>query len=181
MKKVVLEILSWIRTIGLAFVIAVFISVFIIQPSTVKGHSMDPTLHDRQYIFVSKMMRTFQYEPDYGDIVIIDSHLELQRGLTEEFIDSPLIALITQNPREKHVKRVIGKAGDVIQFIDHQVYRNGELLEEPYLKEPMWYTSNEKIVVPEEHIFVMGDNRNFSRDSRHYGSVPLSHVLGKKL
>ncbi len=181
MKKGLLELWSWIRTFGLAFVIALFVSTFIVQPTTVKGHSMDPTLHDKQYIFVSKIMHTLRYEPDYGDIVIIDSHLNLKRTITNEIIDSPLITLITQNPREKHVKRVIGKAGDIIEFKDHKVYRNGQLLDEPYIKEEMWYSSNEKIVVPDDHIFVLGDNRNHSRDSRDYGCVPLSHVLGKKL
>lgn len=181
MKKLLIELWSWTRSIGIAFVIALLVSTFVLQPSKVIGHSMDPTLHDNQRVFVLKIMHTFGYEPDYGDIVVIDSHLDEKRTLTDEFADNPLIALITQNSREKHVKRVIGKPGDVIEFKDHSVYRNGQLLEEPYIKEKIWFTPNETIVVPEDHIFVLGDNRNHSRDSRDYGCVPLSHVLGKKL
>lgn len=181
MKKGLVELLSWIRTFGLAFIIALFVSTFIVQPSIVKGSSMDPTLHDKQYIFISKIMHTLRYEPDYGDIVVIDSHLNLNRTVIDEFLDSPLITLITQNPREKHVKRVIGKAGDIIEIKNRHVYRNGQLLDEPYIKEEVWSSSNGIFEVPTDHIFVLGDNRNYSRDSRAYGFVPLSHVLGKKL
>jgi len=77
------------------------------------------------------------------------------------------------------IKRVIGKAGDRLEFKNGKVYRDGVPLDEPYVKEPMLYTSDEVIVVPEGHIFVMGDNRNNSFDSRMVGPIPVDHVIGK--
>jgi signal peptidase I len=79
-----------------------------------------------------------------------------------------------------YVKRLIGKPGDILEFKDHKVYRNGIALQEPYIKEVMNFISDKKWVVPDKYIFVMGDNRNNSNDSRSIGFIPLDHVLGKK-
>ena len=76
-------------------------------------------------------------------------------------------------------KRVIGRPGDTLEFKDGHVWRNGEELQEPYTKDPaMNYSRTTPVVVPEGHVFVMGDNRNHSSDSRFIGPVPVDHVLG---
>jgi signal peptidase I len=182
MKKITSELRSWVSSIGIAFGCAILIGVFIIQPTNVLGHSMDPTLHDEQRIFISKISHTFHQEPQYGDIVIIDSRVDRQRNLLDDITEHPLITFFTGNSDGSfYVKRVIGKAGDVLEFKDHKVYRNGEALDEPYLNEQMNYTSPQKITVPDQHLFVMGDNRNNSKDSRAIGFIPLDHVLGIKL
>lgn len=77
------------------------------------------------------------------------------------------------------VKRVIGKPGDKLEFHDGHVYRNGEKLDEPYINEPMEFSMDGSYTVPEGDVFVMGDNRNHSSDSRFIGPVPIDHVLGK--
>jgi len=77
------------------------------------------------------------------------------------------------------VKRIIGKAGDKLEFHDGHVYRNGEALQEPYINGTMEYSQKNTITVPEGYVFVMGDNRNHSSDSRFIGPVPVDHVLGK--
>ncbi|MCS7461594.1 signal peptidase I [Paenibacillus doosanensis] len=183
MKNLGAEIRSWAGSIGAAIVCALLIGIFVIQPTKVMGHSMDPTLHDQQRIFISKLSHTFRYEPKYGDIVIIDSRVDRSRTLMDDIEEHPLISLFTGEGENEiiYVKRVIGKPGDALEFKDHKVYRNGEALDEPYLNETMNYSSNEKLVVPEGHIFVMGDNRNNSKDSRSIGFIPLDHVLGIKL
>ncbi|MDF2961811.1 MAG: putative signal peptidase [Paenibacillus sp.] len=182
MKKVTSEIRSWALSIGIAFVCSLLIGIFIIQPTNVLGHSMDPTLHDEQRIFVSKLSHTFHLEPDYGEIVIIDSRVDRSRSLLDDLLEHPLISLITGgDDRIVYIKRVIGKPGDTLEFKNHQVFRNGEPLDEPYLNGPMNYTSSQKVIVPENHLFVMGDNRNNSKDSRNIGSIPLDHVLGVKI
>ena len=100
----------------------------------------------------------------------------------DDVMENPLIQLLTRDEnRVYYVKRVIGKPGDVLEISSGELYRNGEKLEEPYIKETMNAFSQGKWEVPDGHVFVMGDNRNHSDDSRSIGAVPLNHVLGKKL
>jgi signal peptidase I len=182
MKKMMAEIRSWVASFGIAFLCALLIGVFVIQPTNVLGHSMDPTLHDEQRIFVSKLSHTFNQEPEYGDIVVIDSRVDRNRTVVDDLVEHPLISLFKAEENHNfYIKRVIGKQGDVLEFKDNKVYRNGEALDEPYINEQMNYTSSEKIVVPDNHLFVMGDNRNNSKDSRSIGFIPLDHVLGVKI
>ncbi|GAA4700547.1 signal peptidase I [Brevibacillus fulvus] len=177
------EVLDWIKSLVIALIFAILISIFVFQPYKVDGHSMDPTLYDQERIFVSKLSHTFSYYPDYGDIVIIDSRVERKRSLLDDILENPIFSLImgTSDTHTFYVKRVIGKPGDVLEFKDHKVYRNGVALDEPYIKEPMEFVSDDKWVVPDGHIFVMGDNRNNSLDSREIGYIPLDHVMGEKL
>jgi signal peptidase I len=144
---------------------------------------MDPTLHDNELIYVSKLSHTFSILPDYGDIVVIDSRIDRKRTMMDDILENPLFLLLWGNPgaHTYYVKRVIGKPGDTLEFKNHKVIRNGKVLEEPYIKETMEFVSDDKWVVPENHVFVMGDNRNNSRDSRDIGFVPLDHVMGKKV
>ncbi|TFE25963.1 signal peptidase I [Cohnella luojiensis] len=173
---------GWISSIAIAFVISLVIGIFLIQPYRVDGHSMDPTLHDNQRVFVSKLSHTFSYFPDYGDIVIIDSRVDRDRSFRDDVLDNPIFQLLlNRSNRNFYIKRVIGKPGDVLELKDHRVYRNGVPLDEPYLNEVMSESADEQWVVPDDHIFVMGDNRNNSQDSRVIGFIPLDHVLGKKL
>jgi signal peptidase I len=155
---------SWISTIGIAFAVSSIIGIFIIQPYKVEGHSMDPTLHDKERVYVSKLPHTFSYLPEYGDIVIIDSRVDRGRTIKDDVLENPIFQLLLNTTDHAfYIKRVIGKPGV-----------------EPYIKEMMQYESDQKWIVPENHIFVMGDNRNNSEDSRMIGYIPLDHVLGKK-
>ena len=182
MKKIVKEIVTWVGSLSLAIIVTFAISIFIIQPTKVFGSSMEPTLQDGQYIFVSKLSHTFKSEPNYNDIVILDSRVDYERTFKDDVLDHPLVSKFLGDEKKVFfVKRVIGKAGDELQFIDHKVYRNGEALDEPYINEMMNYTSDETFIVPDDHVFVLGDNRNHSTDSRDIGMVPIDHILGKKL
>ncbi|MCX8129485.1 MAG: signal peptidase I [Clostridia bacterium] len=178
------EIISWTCHIAAAIVIALIINIFIFQPTQVQGSSMESTLHERDKVLLNKLSHTFKSVPDYEDIVVIDSRVDRARSLKDDFTDSFKYNLISYklfNVRDEiyWVKRVIGKAGDTLEFQNGKVVRNGKVLDEPYIKEPMEYSSDEKIVVPEGAIFVMGDNRNHSQDSRHIGPIPIDHVIGK--
>jgi signal peptidase I len=182
MPSILKEIGAWISSIAIAFALTLLIGLFVFQPTKVLGHSMDPTLHDEQKIYVSKLSHTFRYEPKYGDIVIIDSRVDRPRTLKDDVLEHPLFELIRGVQDENmYVKRVIGKPGDVLELKDHKVYRNGQALDEPYINENMQYPAERKWTVPEGRIFVMGDNRNHSKDSRDIGFVPLDHVLGIKM
>lgn len=174
------EFFGWVRSICFAIVLALALGIFVFQPYKVDGHSMDPTLQDEQRVFVSKLSHTFSYLPDYGDIVVVDSRVKRNRTLMDDITGHPLVKMIMGQPEDKsmYIKRVIGKPGDVLEFKDHQVYRNGVPLEEPYIKEKMEYISDKVVTVPENHVFVMGDNRNDSTDSRELGAIPMNHIIG---
>ncbi|MCC5912711.1 MAG: signal peptidase I [Clostridiaceae bacterium] len=188
-KRIMKEILEWTKVIVVSLLISVFISAFILQPSIVSEASMEPTLEGESsfdadkvgdHVMVFKSAYILGKEPKYGDIVIVDSRVERQRTLKDEVIDNPLIRRITNEDTGRHfwIKRVIGKAGDLLEFKEGAVYRNGIALEEDYIKEDMLHAF-ESVVVPEDHVFVMGDNRNVSMDSREIGPVPVENVVGK--
>lgn len=174
---------NWGISLLVAVVLSFLISAFVIQPTKVMGSSMEPTLQNQSRIYIAKWTHTVGTVPDYGDIVIIDSRIERNRTFKDELLEYPLFRLITgMSPANAFwVKRVIGRSGDVLEIVNGHVYRNGLLINEPYLKEEMTTLKARKITVPQGSIYVMGDNRNNSRDSRSIGSVPLSHVLGRKL
>ncbi|QQE75516.1 signal peptidase I [Brevibacillus composti] len=176
------ELWEWVRSLAFALVLALVLGIFVFQPFKVDGHSMDPTLQDQQRIYVWKLSHTFSVMPDYGDIVVIDSRVDRKRSLQDDLVGHPLIQLFlgTEEQNFRFVKRVIGKPGDIVEVKDHQLYRNGVLLEEPYIKEKM-IDKDRRWEVPPNHVFVMGDNRNNSLDSREIGFIPLDHVLGSKI
>ena len=159
-NKIVKEILDWIYAIVLALIIAMVIHIFLIQPTRVSGESMEDTLHNGQYLIVTKWHHIMNEMPNYGQIVIIDSRVNRARTWVDD-VEEPLMNYASVFNKDGHV------------------WRNGEQLQEPYTKDTkMNYTRSTPVTVPEGHVFVMGDNRNHSSDSRFIGPVPVDHVLG---
>ncbi|OLS34018.1 signal peptidase I [Alkalihalophilus pseudofirmus] len=189
-KKFIYEIMSWTKAIVLALVLAVALSVFVIQPFTVDGSSMEPTLegldhYDQQKagdrVFAFKTPYLLGKSPKAGEIVIVDSRIDDERTLMDSFAESPMLAAFIdrqENSRHNWVKRVIGEPGDRIAIEGGFVYKNGVRLEEEYIYESIYHDFTE-VTVPDDHVFVMGDNRNRSTDSREIGPVPIDHVTGK--
>ncbi len=180
--RVLKEIYEWIYSIVFALAVAMLIHIFLVQPTRVSGESMENTLQNGDYLVVSKISHVMRDVPNYGDIVIIDSRVHRERTWKDDLTE-PMISYINFFSKEKQganvwVKRVIGKAGDKLEFKEGAVWRNGEKLDEPYVKEKMVYSRTEPVIIPEGYVFVMGDNRNHSSDSRFIGPVPVSHVLG---
>lgn len=183
--KVLKEIGSWIFYIFIAFIIASLLNVFVFQITRVQGSSMVPTLHNGDLYIISKLGNAFNAQPDYGDIIVVDSRTERVRTLADDFSDilnyNALTTFIRHNADDIYwVKRVIGLPGDVILLSDGIVYRNGEALSEEYINHEEYpvYEDTE-ITVPEGYLWVMGDNRNHSSDSRVIGCVPVENVIGK--
>jgi signal peptidase I len=143
------------ETIAPAFVIALLINFFLAQSTYVYGHSMEPNLYTDQRLIVEKVSYKL-HPPRRGDIVVID-------------IDTSDVPLI---------KRVIGLPGETVTIRDNRVFIGDVPLEEDYLEDVVQrdYGPTE---VPAGHVFVMGDNRGASNDSRYFGAVSFDHVLGR--
>ncbi len=171
---------SWVKQIALIVVVTVAVSVLVIQTFDINDRSMEPTF-DRQgnRVLVFLTPYILGATPDHGDLVIIDSRVERQRTITDRFIESPLPALFIQRERDHMwVKRVVGLPGDSLEFIMGSVYLNGELLNEDYIKSKM-AGEHDPVVVPDGYVYVLGDNRNHSSDSRQIGPVPLANIQGR--
>ena len=181
-KPILKEIGSWIIVIVVALVLSLFIDSTIIAKAEVEQSSMENTLFEGQQLIVNKLSYTFD-EPKRGDIIIFLENEEkgniidnFIRSVKNRFSSSDEIAA----EQERLVKRVIGVAGDEIDIQDGYVYINGERLEESYVN-GITLPGNVKlpITVGEGELFVIGDNREVSRDSRDFGPIDVKQVEGK--
>ncbi|WP_166244611.1 signal peptidase I [Paenibacillus turpanensis] len=174
--KVIKEVLNWVKLLAIALIISVVVNAFLLQPYQVKGHSMEPSYDDSDYTMVWKPQDRYEY----GEVVIVDRRIDRERQWLDRFVEHPIIQRVFRTEDDNLIiKRVVGQAGDVLEFKGNQLFRNGELLQEDYIKEEMYGNPDQTVTVPDGHIYVMGDNRNHSSDSRAIGSIPLTHVLGK--
>ena len=160
------DLFTWLQALTMALVFLVVVFAFFARVINVDGESMVPTLHHRDLLF----LQCINYEPEQGDIVV------LRKSFAE--IDSPI------------VKRVIAVGGQTVE-IDYStstVYVDGVPLDEPYINEAMLMPSSDKErgtywEVPQGSVFVMGDNRNASADSRNadLGTVDTRYILGRAI
>ena len=158
MQRVGEELFAWLKTLASAAVYATLIVTFGFQVARVEGQSMAPTLADQDRLIVNKLAYRLG-PPQVGDIVMLYYPL---------------------NPDKSFVKRVIAEEGDQIRIVDGRVYRNDVLINDDYV--PSEYRSHDDYgpnVVPQGYYFVMGDHRNNSSDSRHWGFVPKKYIIGK--
>lgn len=152
------ELLAWFKTLASAAVYATLIVTFGFQVARVEGQSMAPTLADQDRLIVNKFIYRIS-EPRRGDIVMLYYPL---------------------NPDKSFVKRVIAEEGDQVRIVDGRVFVNEVPLADAYV--PPEYRGHDDYVpqvVPEGYYFVMGDHRNNSSDSRHWGPVPKKYIIGK--
>jgi signal peptidase I len=156
--RMVEEAVAWLKTLASAAVYATLIVTFGFQVARVEGQSMAPTLADQDRLIVNKLAYRLG-EPHVGDIVMLYYPL---------------------NPEKSFVKRVIAEEGDQVRVVDGRVYRNDVPMDDTFV--PAEYRSHDDWgpqVVPEGYYFVMGDHRNNSSDSRHWGWVPKKYIIGK--
>lgn len=189
-NKILREIVSWIVTILLAVIIAIVINTYIFRISKVDGDSMLQTYHSGETVFVSKLPYVFG-DVEKNDVIILDSSLKERTFFTDIYESLKYNAISyklfdVKQPDKYFIKRVIAVGGDTLQIKEDGVYVNGKLLDEPYVnneRKPIYTSVSEElkngVTVPDDHIFVMGDNRNVSRDSRNIGFVPVNDVIGK--
>ncbi|HEX4347525.1 MAG TPA: signal peptidase I [Vicinamibacterales bacterium] len=152
------ELIAWIKTLVSAAVYAILIVTFGFQVARVEGQSMAPTLEDQDRLIVNKLGYRIG-EPRRGDIVMLYYPID---------------------PSKSFVKRVIAEEGDQVRIVDGQVYVNDVPLNDDYV--PADERSHDDWgpkVIPPGYYFVMGDHRNNSSDSRHWGYVPKKYIIGK--
>ena len=171
------EALKNLEAIVIAIVLALFIRTFIVQSFFIPSGSMEPTLLPGDYILVNKFIygvrvpfegtRLFyQKVPSRGDVIVF---------------------IYPKNTSEDFIKRVIGLPGETVQVTNGKILINNKPLPDPWgyfnKSEPPGFIEAVEnfgpMVIPKDSLFVMGDNRNNSEDSRFWGTLPLKNVLGK--
>jgi signal peptidase I len=140
----------------LIWAVVIFVAINAVSARIrVDGASMEPTLHNGELILINKLAYRLG-EPQRGDIIVFH---------------------YPRDPSQEFIKRVVGLPGDQVNITDGNIYVNGQRLEEPYISISPNYLGN--WVVPQDHLFVLGDNRNNSRDSHEWGTLPMNYVIGK--
>jgi signal peptidase I len=145
--------------VALAFVLAMGIKTFVVQPFVIPSGSMEPTLQIQDRVLVNKFVYRFQ-KPQQGDVVVF---------------------LSPESNSIDYIKRVVAVGGQTVDIQNGVVRVDGKPLRETYVNHEVQdtYTSQQPIKVPADSVFLMGDNRTNSRDSRYFGPRPVSSLLGK--
>lgn len=166
-KDIVKYILDTIKLVAIALLIVIPVRFFVFQPFVVNGQSMEPNYHSADYLIVDEVSYRLQ-SPKRGDVVVFK---------------------YPRDPAYKYIKRIIGLPGETIEIIDAQIFitTSGvtqKLVESDYLSEDLineWFKNNtmEAITLGQDEYFVLGDNRNNSSDSRIWGVLPASNIVGK--
>lgn len=172
------KILDWIKSIGIAILIALFIRAYIVQAFKIPSGSMIPTLLIGDHLLVNKFIYGVELPLSEKKILVFE---KLKRG-------DIIVFKYPEEPIRDFIKRVIGIEGDIIEIKNKKVFVNGAELKEPYAKYTDSYIRPREldprdnfgpIKVPKGKLFVMGDNRDQSYDSRFWGFVDLKDVKGK--
>lgn len=184
------EIFEWVYTIAIALLIVFIIKGFIFDIVKVDGSSMYPTLHDNDRLIVTKL----GYKPKQGDIIILDSTYQKREDYKDEYKQakggelslSDNISFNLDLPKRLkpiyYVKRIIALPGQTVDIKNGKVFVDGVELDEPYYDGTTRPLDTEMpVTVDEDCVFVMGDNRDHSTDSRasSLGQVPYKAILGK--
>lgn len=156
---------EWVESIVIAVVLALFVRVFIVQAFKIPTGSMRPTLMEHDRIFVNKFIYRFR-KPEVGDIIVFKDVSDRKKDL---------------------IKRLIATEGDTLKIVNGRIKLNGRIVDTPPISEFYYYNRGEYgkegeiIIVPENSLYVLGDNSASSKDSRYWGFVPRKNVIGKAI
>ena len=193
------NVLEWIFCIVIAFVLAILIRYYIGTPTIVQQVSMWPTLQEDQRLILNRWVRTTKQMPKRGDIITFEAPSKKVYASSDEIDWNYPVAKYENEPtnwwgkfvkyvleigKDSYIKRVIALPGEHLEIKDGKVFINGEELQEDYLLDNVKTTASEygyfvDLVVPENCIFAMGDNRGQSTDCREFGCIPLEKVESK--
>ena len=197
-KNIIKEILEWGYCVIIAVVLALIVRYYIGTPTVVQQQSMQTTFMPGDRLILSRLKKTTKKNYERGEIITFEAPSSSFASLANVDFKNPVaeynnepktafgkfIYYILEVNKTSYIKRIIGVAGDHIEIKDDKVYLNGKALEEPYLDNGVKtnlgsYGVYSDIVVPEGYVFVMGDNREHSSDSRCFGCIPVSKIEGK--
>jgi signal peptidase I len=151
-----------VQTVVVALLLALLIRQFVVESFVVQGSSMRPTLTSGERLLVNKFIYRL-HPPRIGDIIV--------------FLPPP-----AAHTTKDYIKRVVAVAGERVSMVHGQVYVDGRLQPEPYLPASYRGAANFPAeVVPAGDVFVLGDNRNNSEDSRYFGFVPVRNIRGQAM
>jgi signal peptidase I len=170
---------EYLEPILIAVLIALFIRAFVVQAFKIPSSSMEPTLLVGDYLLVNKFI--YGLRIPYTNIKVFQ-YKKPQRG-------NIIVFIYPKDPTKDFIKRVIGTEGEKVQIIHSKIYINDRLIDDPWghfqINQQLGYFPMMEnfgpVVVPKDSLFVMGDNRDNSQDSRFWGYVNLNAVLGKAL
>jgi signal peptidase I len=178
------RITNWMRdvmeTIVPALLIVLVVNVFLAQATRVEGQSMEPNIHDNQRLVVEKISYRLHL-PERGDIVVLKPPNSRSLPLNQRIVSwlctvLPLDCSIDMP--DPLIKRVIALPGETLEIKNGYVYISGQVLEEPYLGQLTFGNVSSRVISP-GHVFVLGDNRSASNDSRSFGEVALFNIVGR--
>lgn len=156
------SLIEWVVVLVVAVAVALFFRAFLLQSFWIKSGSMETTLLIRDRVMVNRLSYRFG-EPERGQILVFESVDPNEAASGEQDL----------------IKRVIGVGGDTIEGRDGEVFVNGSAIDEPYLDEGQYTNDFGPVVIEPDHLWLMGDNRIRSSDSRYFGQVPVDNVIGR--
>ena len=197
------DIFEWIYCILIAIILALIVRYYVGTPTIVSQTSMFPTFNNGDRLILNRLYRTFKTTPKRGEIITFEAPSENYFNGKIANLDNP-VAIYNNEPKGiisrffynvvevgkvSYIKRIIALPGEHIQIKDGKVYINGEEFKEEYLPEGTITDAVSRdnldggqfmdLIVPEGTVFVMGDNRGNSGDSRRFGCIPYEKIEGK--
>lgn len=146
-----------LQVVIVALIIIIPVRYYFIKPFYVKGASMEPTFYDHEYLVIDEISYRFK-EPVRGDIIVFR---------------------YPKDPKQYFIKRIVGLPGETVQITNNRVFINGQQVDETYLEEQTDTRGEIVVTLQPDEYFVLGDNRNYSLDSRSFGPLPRKYMVGK--
>ena len=185
-KGFIRKLIEWIITLLLALVVSLFIISNIITLTQIKERSMEPTFIENDRVIVYKLGYVLK-KPASGDIIILNREIE-EKGIIENMIyegkdifDNIKSRFTGEIQKNNLVKRIVGVEGDIINIEDGNLYVNSKLQQEEYINGTTFEKNNIRfpLEIGEGKVFVLGDNRENSLDSRDFGLIDMEQIKGK--
>jgi signal peptidase I len=181
------QAVEFVLIVLIALALAFALQAFVVKPYRIPSGSMEPTLAIGQRVLVDRLGNDF-FAPSVGDIVVFHPPAGAATqtcGNNEEKPGQACDRPTRQESSQNYIKRMVAGPGDTVKIIDGRVYRNGKLESAPYARFTGCNSTNPDcnyptpIKIPPGYYFMMGDNRDFSDDSRFWGPVPRSWIIGE--